>query len=55
MISSQTGVPPSAIPLPSAAVKDCKLQLPELKSGMGLPSKVQKRDEAGRGGCLAET
>lgn len=53
MISSQRGLPPSAITLPSAAVKDCKLQLPVLKSGVGVPSKVQKRNEGG--GCLAET
>lgn len=54
MISSQTGVPPSATTLLLAAVKDCKLQLPVLKSGVGLPSKVQKRNEGGKLGCLAE-
>lgn len=54
MISSQAGLPPSATTLPSAAVKDCELQLPVLKSGAGLPSKVQKRNEGGELGCFAE-
>jgi len=44
-MSSQSGLPSSATPLLSAVVKDCKLQMPALKPGVGLPNKVQKRNK----------